>query len=85
MNKPSLLCYYCLLVAIIPFHVTADNSVEIRPYLNLHLGRSLFINPDAVAGAQLETPSGQPTFGATLVAATGASNWPSSTMSKPTF
>jgi opacity protein-like surface antigen len=71
MNKPSLLCYYCLFVAIIPFHVTADNSVEIRPYLNLHLGRSLFTNPDAVAGARLGTPSGQPTFGATLGADIG--------------
>jgi opacity protein-like surface antigen len=52
-----------LFSAIFIFDAAANEAVEIRPYLDLRLGRSVFTGADEGAELSLDSPSGQPAFG----------------------
>jgi opacity protein-like surface antigen len=53
------------LVTLVPRTEAADND-WIRPYLKFQLGKTLFSDPDSVPRAELESPSGEPSLGATI-------------------
>lgn len=65
-----------LAVTVTPAPSVADcgagaSCYDLRPYFQLRLGQSVFTDPDSVPQAQLESPSIQPAFGATLGADIG--------------
>jgi opacity protein-like surface antigen len=56
------------LFTLSPFDASAgnlsDELIDIRPYLNFHGGKALFVEPDAVPNAELASPQTETAFGA---------------------